>query len=190
MAKASSKPTEDQGDAPAWAVSQEDMTVAKAATDADVQAYTVPSTGEVIPMGPASMALIEWCASMVTEDDNSTAAAMEAMIAAVMNSDTPDEVLAERMTVPVEKVLGIPVQINGVRMAHTDMADGFPFYALLDVQYGQGMRPHVISIGAFKVMAQLYGLSKLAEWPQVVVFKKSDRPTKAGFYPISMVRPL
>jgi hypothetical protein len=50
------------------------------------------------------------------------------------------------------------------------------------------MKPHVISVGAFKVMAQLKRMDELAEWPQVVTFKKKDKATKSGYFPIAMVR--
>lgn len=190
MAKSTNHRGEPQGDAPDWAGPQADPSKPADGTSSGVQAYTVPSTGEVIPMGEASMKLIEWCATRESEDDSTTADAMEQMIADILTAESVEDVLSEQLTVPVEKILGIPVQINGVRVGRTEFADGFPFYALLDCQYGQGMKPHVVSCGAFKVMAQLARMDMLAEWPQVVVFKKAEKPTKQGYYPIALTRPI
>lgn len=142
----------------------------------------------IAAMGPAMMTVVEWCASQVSVDDDDSFAAMEAMVRRVLASDTPDQVLSEERVVPVQEILGKTIQINGLRIGATDFAEGFPYYALLDCQWGQPMEAHVVTVGAFKVMAQIYALSMMGEWPQVVMFKESDKPTKAGNRPISLVR--
>jgi hypothetical protein len=154
-----------------------------------VEAEIIPSTGEMIPLGQASQTVIQWCADNVSVGDADTAAAMEDMIRQVLASATPDQVLAEQMSVPVENILGKTIEITGIRIGETDFVDGFPYYALVDCKYGNPVQNHVVTVGAFKVMAQLYALSRLNAWPQTVVFKKAEKATKAGFYPISLTRP-
>lgn len=150
-------------------------------------AFTDPD-GEVVAWGPAANAIMRWCAESVSEDDGDRAAAMEAMMQRVIDGESTEDVLAESTTIDADQTLGRPVTIYGVRIAQTEYAEGFPFYALLDATIGGSDRRETISVGAFKVMAQLYRLSQLAEWPQTVMFKRSEKRTKAGFFPISMVK--
>lgn len=154
-----------------------------------VEGELIQSTGEMIPLGPAAQTVIQWCADNVSEDDESNAAVMEDIMRRVLESETPDQVLAESLPVKVETILNKPIQLRGVRIGETDFQDGFPYYAILDCVYGNPPSPHVVTVGAFKVMAQLYVLAKMNQWPQVVMFKRSDKATKSGYWPISMVRP-
>lgn len=146
------------------------------------------SEGNEIAFGPATSTVVAWCAERVSVDDDSAAAAMEAMIARVLNSTTPDEILGEDLTVKVDDILGQVVLVTGVRIGMTEFQDGFPFYALIDCEYGNPRVSHVVTVGAFKVLAQLFALDRVAEYPYTVKFKRAEKPTRAGYYPISLVR--
>jgi hypothetical protein len=189
VAQSSKQKTSPPSDVPPWEQPAEGGPVPLVEEGAPITGELIESTGEMIPFGPASTTVIQWCADNVSEDDESQAAAMEAIMARVLSSTTPDQVLSEELSVPVDRVLNRPIQIQGVRIGQTDFADGLPYYAILDCVYGNPPEPHVVTVGAFKVMAQLYALARLNQWPQVVMFKKAEKPTKSGFYPISMVRP-
>lgn len=148
-----------------------------------------PEMQALIASQPAIHSIVEWCKLNASVDDESSAAAMEAMARRVLESDNIEEVLSDEMTVPVDKIVNRPVTLLGFRIGETDYEEGFPFYALMDVVVAAGEKPRVVTCGAWKVMAQLMKMSQIGEWPQVVEFRQSRKPTRAGFYPISMTRP-
>lgn len=188
MARSQSPSNPPQGDQPDWSVDPQDQAYADQ-VGADVVAQGQVVDGRAVsPFGPATMTVIQWCQEQVEVDDEDSAAAMEAMVRRVLASDTPDQVLAEELVVSVDQILGKPIVITAVRIGRTEYADGFPYYALLDCTWGSPPEPHTVSVGAFKVMAQLFAISAMGEWPQTVMFKQSDKPTRAGHRPISLVR--
>lgn len=190
MATSSKGKGDAQADMPAWA-SDGTTDDAKGGVTAEViQAEIIPSTGEMIPLGPASTKVIQYCADHVSVGDADTAAAMEDMIRQVMASATPDEVLADQMTVPAQDILGKTIQVSGVRFGETEFAEGFPYYVLFDCSYGTPMRSHVVTCGAFKVVAQAVAMDMIGDWPQVLMFSQADKPTRSGYRPISLRRPV
>ena len=154
-----------------------------------VEATPVGAPGDAVtPFGPALMDLVQWCADKVSVNDQDEWAAMEAMVAEVMASDTPDAVFREGLTIKAEDIVGTPITITGFRVAETDFSEGFPFYVLLDVMIGQPPTKRVVSVGAFKVLAQIRRLDDLGEWPQVCTFTQPKKPTRNGHFPLSLKR--
>lgn len=153
------------------------------------QTAFVDESGVEIAYGPATNTVMMWCAENRSFGDGDTAAAMEAMVARVLAGESADEILSEEMTVKVDSILDKTILIHGIRIGETEFTEGFPFYALVDVTLGGEDRHQQVTVGAFKVMAQLYALDKLAEFPVVAMFKKADKPTRGGYYPISLTRP-
>lgn len=158
------------------------------ATANDIAEVIAEESKMLATMGPNTMTLIEWLAARSDYNDQDEAAAMEDMIGRAMNSATPDQVFAESMAVKVDSIINRPIQIMGFRIAETEFAEGFPYYALIDAAYGNPVEKHVITCGGFKILAQLYALDKLGEWPQVCMFTKPAKATKNGYYPLSLVR--
>lgn len=189
MAKSQASKETLAADVPPWERDGVPGPAPQPVPDGALEGELIEKTGEMIPLGAAAQTVIQWCADHVEENDESQAAAMNAIMERVLSSTTPDQVLAEELSVPVDRVLNRPIQIERVRIGETDFADGFPYYAIMDVIYGNPPERHVVTVGAFKVMAQLVKLAQLDAFPQVVMFRKAEKPTKAGFYPISMVRP-
>ncbi len=145
--------------------------------------------GSEVAYGPATNQVMMWCAENSSFGDGDTAAATEAMIARVLAGGSADDILSEEMTIPVDSILGKPILIHGIRIGATEFTEGFPFYALVDVTHSGQPEHHQVTVGAFKVMAQLYALTRLGEFPIACMFKQSDKPTRAGYRPISLVRP-
>ena len=189
MAKSASRQSDGSDEKAPWETEPAAEGIVVPPNTDEVQGEVIDRTGEVIPLGAAGAAVIQWCADTATVSDEDSAAAMDDIIRRVLASPTPDQVLAESLSVPVEDILNRPVQLTGVRIGHTEYEDGWPFYALMDCVYGSPPQMHVVTCGAFKVMAQLYAFVQMGALPQVVMFKESDRVTRKGFKPIQMVRP-
>jgi hypothetical protein len=188
VANSTSKAAAQQPDAPDWAVDPADQQYADNLPGTDVAHGQVVDAQMLEAMGPATMQVIQWCVDQVSVDDDDSALAMEDMIRRVLASETPDQVFAEDLPISAQDILGKPIVITGVRIGQTDFADGFPFYALVDVEIGSPPQKRVVTVGAFKVMAQLFALARLGEWPQTAMFKQSDKPTRKGNRPLSLVR--
>lgn len=189
MAKANSRSGDGSDEKAPWETDAPTEGIPVPPNTDEVQGEIIDRTGEVIPLGAAGAAVIQWCADNATISDEDSAAAMDDIVRRVLASTTPDQVLAESLSVPVEDILDRPVQLTGVRIGHTEFEDGWPFYALMDCVYGSPPELHVVTCGAFKVMAQLYAFVHMGALPQVVMFKESDKATRKGFKPIQMVRP-
>lgn len=144
---------------------------------------------KAIAAQPSIRNLIEWCHSNVVDDDDTSAAAMEAIVARVLAADDMAAVLSEELPLKAENILRKPFTLLGFRVAETDFSDGFPYYAILDITIGTPPRKQVCTVGAFKIMAQLKRMHDLGEWPQVVMFTTPKTPTKSGKLPLSLVRP-
>lgn len=188
MAQQRSTSQSDQGGVPEWLAGPAGGN-GDGTQDAPLSGDLVdPDMMAMIAATPAMQTVIEFCAEMCTVDDDSTAAAMEQMMARVLASTSAEDVFAEELTVPAENVLDIPMVLHGFRVGMTEYAEGFPYYALLDVEYGQPKARHVVTIGAFKVMGQLVALYKIGEWPQVVKIQPSKKATRAGYRPLSLTR--
>lgn len=162
--------------------------------DADtnvIDAYPVPAEGSALMQAsPATMAVISWCAEMVTEDDTSSASAIEAMIRRALEADSIEAVLREDMTVDARSILDKPVLVTGIRIGESEFAEGMPYYVIFDCQYGTPAESHVVTCGGFMVVTQAMKLDLENAWPQVVVFKESAKPTKAGFRPLHLAAPV
>lgn len=184
QAQSQSTAAEDQ---PEWS---RVTTGTEGTSDADiVNGELVQGTGgSMMGRSPAMMTVVQWCAERVSHTDQDESAAMEDIVRRVLASDTPDKVFEENLTVDVSSILGKPVTILGFRVAETEFTEGFPFYALVDCRYGNPQEDHVVTVGAFKVMAQLMALDRLGAWPQVCMFKEADRATRNGYKPVSLVR--
>lgn len=145
--------------------------------------------GTVVQWGPATSKVVQWCMERATIGDGDAAASMEAMVARVLEGTSVEAILSEEMTVDAKTILNIPILVTGFRIGETAFADGFPYYALLDCQYGNPREKHVVSVGAFKIMAQICMLDVLKEWPYVIQFSQAKKATKAGFFPLAMTMP-
>lgn len=149
------------------------------ADDAQVSTEVTPAvSGEIAVGGPAMRNLIEWLAERAAGDDEDTFGAMERIIAETLTAENPDEVLSARLPVHARDVVGIPMSITGFRLNEGDFEEGSPFYAVMDATYGTPPEPHVVTCGAWRVLAALKRLDELGEWPQTVVFR--EKRTKSG----------
>ena len=188
MVKSQAQSQSDGEQAPEWARVQ--TGTEGTGPEAEVIEATVVETGgrSLAETSPAMMSVVAWCQSHVEHTDGDEAAAMEDIVRRVLAAENPAEVFEENLTVPVEDILGTPIAIHGFRIGETEFTDGFPYYALVDFTAKGDPKVRVATVGAFKVMAQLMALDRMGEWPQVCMFKQSDKQTKAGYRPISLVR--
>ena len=173
-------PVVDDGDAPEWA------------TGGDQVATREVHSGEVARVPPVIQTLIDWCASYADEDDDSTAEGLARIIREVLEAEDMAGVLSAKLPKHARDVLGVPMQLNGFKLVESDFEgeDGFPWYAVMEVQYGNPPEPHVVTCGGVKILAQLKRLSDLGEIPCGIKIEEKAKPTKNGFRPLSLVPPM
>lgn len=166
-----------QGDMPDWAQGP----------STDVAEVDAGKEGQVVPGGPATQSLVQWLAEKATEGDMDTFAAMEAAIARMMQSESPDQVLAEDMPLHGKDFLDTPFTCSGFSLREGEFEEGSPFYAMLEVTVGNTGERRVISVGGWKVLAQLMMLDIMEAFPVVLIIR--GRPTRKGYTVLSLQRP-
>ncbi len=168
----------EQGEAPDWAMGP----------GGEVETVDAGSEGMMVPGGPATQTLVQWLADKAQAGDMDTFAAMEAAIARMLQSESPDQVLAEDMPLHGREFLDTPFTCLSFSLREGEFEEGSPFYALLECKLGGNGERRVLSVGGWKVLAQLMMLDKLEAFPVVLVIR--GKKTRQGFTVLSLQRPI
>jgi hypothetical protein len=153
-----------------------------------IQPLAAPQ-GSVVPEGGAMNFVLNYLANKAQSTEDEDAVIAEAIATRILNADSLDEVLDPLGTLKSDDLLNKPLMVYGFRVLHSDIDDGYPYYALLDVQAGGGEPHKVVSIGGTTVLIQLVKLDLEEAWPQAMAITKAAKPTRRGFYPLQLVRP-
>jgi hypothetical protein len=106
----------------------------------------------------------------------------------ILSATTADDVLAPQQTTPAEDVLGVPVEVRGVRWNPSAYNGGPGAYAVIDAVRVDTGEVLAISCGSRNVIVQLYRLVKLGALPRQVVIVRVSKPTSSGYYPMWLQR--
>jgi len=143
---------------------------------------------EVAKYMPAMANLLTWLGEHSSGTEEDEFAAMERMIAEVMRSETPDQILAEKLLVSGKNLVGKTLMVFGFEIAESEIeGDGAPFYARLDCQIRPDDTRRVVSVGGWMILGQLKRLDEVGEWPQAVCIVA--KPTKKGFTALNLGKP-
>jgi hypothetical protein len=157
---------------------------------AELETRAEAVSGEIAIMGPAMRSMAEWLAEKATYTEEDEWASMERIISEVLQSETPDEVLRQKLPVHARDILNRPMALNGFRVIEGDYEDAvIPFYLALEVTYGNPPEPHVVTCGGLTMLAQIKVLDDIGDWPQVIEIRQKDKPTKKGYHPLRLHRP-
>ncbi len=168
--------------------------------------YVDPKTGEIhvpaegeapntdlVPVGGALEPIPEKYArlqAMMKEAGDRAAMSPEdiqrSILEKILGAATIDEVFAVQEARHARDLLGVPLEVTEFRFNESDFTEGSKYYVVLDcydVETGDKM---AVTCGGATVVAQLYQLQHLGAFPIKVKFTQPLRPTKQGFFPLSL----
>lgn len=178
-------------DGPEWAQPQSPRDVElPAEPDEQALAYGAKVAAFVLDRryGPNTVALVQWIAEQSLDTRDLNVVIIEQMAARFAEAETADEILDPFGTVKGQDTLNRPLWVTACTFLDSDMAEGFPWYASLVVTDQASGRSRVVTVGGEKLVMTAAALSRAEMWPQMCMIKKSDKPTKAGFYPLDLVK--
>lgn len=154
------------------------------------QAIAVQATvGQTVSRNEAIMQdFLVWLASKANTTDEDQYALMASIVAEIRSADSPEEVLRERSSLHVRDILNTPLIIHGFEIREGDYEDSdLNFYAAITCGRQGTDTTRVITCGAMKVLAKLWRLDDMGQWPHVVWF--TGKQTSKGYTAIDMVSP-
>lgn len=107
-----------------------------------------------------------------------------AIVERILNAKTAEEVLTPNQVVHARDLIGVPLNVSGIRWLESDFETGPGMYAIMDCVRVDTDSHLVVSCGGQNVLAQLWKLNDLGAFPARVVIQQAPRPTKAGFLPL------
>lgn len=141
---------------------------------------------DVVPSENISNREVEAFLTSVDAQVNDDPAAVAAsIVASILQAPDAQSVLQQASTTQAVDVLDQRLLIRGQRFNKSDKADGPGFYAIIDAVSDDG-EVMLITCGARNVMAQIYRLGELGALPCHAAIVQQDKPTAAGFYPMSL----
>ena len=132
---------------------------------------------------PAVKTFMEAAKSMMAED-----ASGEDMMLGVLTATNIDEILGSGDDViHLQDIIGKPFTIIKGTLRESDYAEGLPAYLVMDVKFDDDTTG-VVTTGAATVLSQVIRMNELGFLPYRVSSVQASKPTKKGFYPISLCK--
>lgn len=106
----------------------------------------------------------------------------------ILSAGSVEEVLTPGEARHARELLDTPVTVHAVHFNQSDFEDGIGFYAVVDVTDTESGDTFAVTCGGRNVMAQLYQLARLNALPCDVRFTQARKPTRAGYWPLWLVK--
>lgn len=154
------------------------------------QAIAVQATvGQTVSRNEAIMQdFLGWLVEKAETNDEDQYALMASIVAEIRSADSPEEVLRERSALHVRDILNTPLIIHGFEIRQGDYEESdLNFYAAITCGRQGTDTTRVVTCGAMKVLAKLWRLDDMGQWPHVVWF--TGKQTSKGYTAIDMVTP-
>jgi len=147
------------------------------------------TTGQTVSKNEAVMQdFVNWLVAAADTDDSDQYALMASIVAEIRQATNPEEVLRERSALHVRDILNTPLVVHGFEIRAGDYEDSeLNFYAAITVGRQGREDTRIVTCGATKVLAKLWVLQDMNDWPQIVWF--TGKQTSKGFTSIDMVSP-
>lgn len=146
-------------------------------------------TGRVVTKNEAIMQdFVTWLVSKADTTDEDQYALMASIVAEIRSAASPEEVLRERSALHVRDILNTPLIMHGFEIREGSYEESeLNYYAAITVGRAGRDDTRVVTVGATKVLAKLWALESMNEWPQVIWF--TAKQTSKGFTAFDIVRP-
>lgn len=115
---------------------------------------------------------------------NDPAEIAERLALDVLKAESLEAIFASASMLSADDVAGIPLRVLGVQWNPSAFGAGPSFYAVLDCVDDATQESRTVGCGSVLVLAQLIRVQELRLFPITITFKRRDRATAAGFYPI------
>lgn len=170
-----------------------------------------PATGEVLEVRDTLAELERFYLGVPVASDDSPEATYRRISEQIMAATTVDEVLADVEATGARDVLDTPLEFVGCSWHQSTIEHGAPWYAAVAAYDAETREPMVVTCGARTVMKQLVRIMMIdreraglwtpgTEWtvdhirgrlvtPEPVMVRQSRKPTKAGYWPLRLIRP-
>jgi hypothetical protein len=147
------------------------------------------TTGQLVTKNEGVMQdFVNWLVAAADTTDDDQYALMASIVAEIRQATNPEEVLRERSALHVRDILNTPLIIHGFEIRAGDYEDSeLNFYAAITCGRQGREDTRIVTCGATKVLAKLWVLQDLGEWPHVVWF--TGKQTSKGFTSFDMVSP-
>lgn len=183
MAKATAAKaaTAETGEVPEWANRpvEGDPSTGEGKVVEVAQAVTLPTDDEVL------QSLMDWCQQYMEENAADSAAAMAASVRRILAGEDAVDVLTEKAPLNGKDHPDKPFLLRSFNLNPTDYSEGWPFYASMDCEVPGTGDAFVLNCGGPKVIAALYRLHQINEYPYAV--KIQAKTTRQGFTVLSLV---
>lgn len=137
----------------------------------------------------ATRDLVGYIAGRAIDTSDLNTVILEQMALRLAAAETAADILDPFGTVQGKAILGKPLWVTGAEFLESDLAEGFPWYVSFSVLDRQSNRSTVVTVGGEKLVLQAAELDRKKLWPTALAIHETDKPTKAGFYPLEL-RPI
>lgn len=147
------------------------------------------TTGQIVSKNEQIMQdFVSWLVASANTTDDDQYALMASIVAEIRQAASPEEVLRERAALHVRDILNTPLIVHGFDIREGSYEESeLNYYAAITVGRAGREDTRIVTCGATKVLAKLWRLQEIGEWPQVIWF--TGKQTSKGFTAFDMVSP-
>ena len=138
--------------------------------------------------GPNTTRLIMYIAERSVDESDLNVVITEQLAERLLNAASPDDILMPFDPIKGQDRLGQPLIIEDVTFIESDF-EGFPWYASMRCKDPGRGESYVLTVGGEKVVMQVAGAVFSGQLPLYCKISKSEKATKAGFFPLDL-RPI
>jgi hypothetical protein len=120
--------------------------------------------------------------ALVKQDPEQVAQRINAKI---IGASSAAELFGDNQVLHAQDYLGTPFQLLSVEWRNSDLGEGLPFYAVMQIATTEG-EVLTMTTGAQSVCLKVAVAAAKGFLPTWVKIVKSDRPTEAGNYPLDI----
>lgn len=157
-------------------------------SEADIEAARV-EVGTLVPRNEQAMqTFMGWMVEKASGNDDDTYAVMAQIVAEILASESPAEVLTEKSVLHAKELVGVPLILHGFDIREGSFEDSLTgHYASMTVGRAGMPDTRIVTCGGIKVLAKLMKLDEFGEWPQVFWF--TAKQTGKGNTVLDIVSP-
>lgn len=120
--------------------------------------------------------------------DESPEAAARAIVEQILASPDVDSVFSTFAATPISDLLGIPLEVRGVKWNRSSFDNGAPVFAVVNAVRLDSGEAVTATCGGRSVMAAFYAFGRMNAYPVRLAVIESPNPTKEGYRPYRIVR--
>jgi len=136
--------------------------------------------------GPATVALVMYIAETAVDTADLNVVIMEQLAVRLMNAQSIDDILQPFAPQSGKDHYGKPLYIEDAGFIESDH-EGFPWYTSLQCKNPATGEQFNVTVGGEKVVMQAAAFHRAGLFPAYVRIVESEKPTKAGYYPLELV---